>query len=144
MKVIRYISYFLSVMAISSCSAMDFENEDYLPSDDGPGLFINGIVYDSEDNHIEHIRVTLDWNNGNEKAVKYTASDGSFTAELPRESYHEGMSITITLDDIDGDANGGQFNSLTDNIVYGSGDKPIETLIYRLNRATPSENSPRP
>ncbi len=148
MHSLRYISYIITIVLISSCEAMDFvENDISRPFEPGGNDAIAGVVLDAEDNSIEHIRVTVDWNNGMEKTVKYTASDGSFSAKLPKDTDFGsggGKTITITLDDIDEEANGGRFNSLTDNIVFNSEANSAELLVYRLTRAIPSENNLQP
>ncbi len=151
MNILRYISYFVALMMAASCSIQDMAVEapgqgpdDYLMPDPGSTHYISGKVFDNEDNVLEHIRVTIDWNGEIEKSTKYTASDGSFRFRLPAIMNFEGATIPITLDDIDGEANGGRFESLTDNIVFSYNSEATGFLVYRLNRATPSESSPQP
>ncbi len=93
---------------------------------------------------VEHIKVTLDWNIDIPKDVKYTSSDGNFTAEIPKEVKGRSTTVTITLEDIDGEKNGGLFEGLTDTInLFGDDGTVTGVLDYRLNPATASESSPQ-
>ncbi len=132
-------------MLASSC--MTAKDMDFMAPAENGGMerhFIAGQVMDTEGNRLEHIRVTIDWNGEFEKSVQYTASDGSFVAEFPEGAYRTGKTIMLTMDDIDGEENGGLFKSLTDNVIISEGGSSSGVLVYRLNRATPSESSPQP
>ncbi len=118
--------------------------EKSLADESGPRHFIAGRVLSIDNQPIEHIRVTVDWDGGSSKSVNYTASDGGFAAEIPQELYSPGMTVTLTMEDIDGEENGGLFETITDRInISGSPENTNGILVYRLNRATASENSPQ-
>lgn len=108
---------------------------------------VTGKVCDSDGNPIEHIMVTLDWGTGIENNVLYTSSEGVFQTPIPEVIINKESSLTLTLEDVDGEENGGEFESLTDKIMlYPENEEPETekvTLDYRLNRATPSENNPQ-
>ncbi len=136
--------YILLLTLLSSSSCMDM---DFALKDESVDLlhFVAGRVFDAEDNEIEHIKVTIDWG-GHDIApsVNYTASDGSFSAEIPEKIKSETFEFNITLEDIDGDDNGGLFETLTDRVIYSlDPETPEDIIIYRLNRATASESSPQ-
>ncbi len=136
----RFISYIFMALALSSCMAA---TEDIAPPD--ARFFIGGRVSDSEDRPIEHIRITLEWKGSTiPPAVTYTASDGIFVAEIPDEAQAETVPVRLTIEDIDGEDYGGLFNTVTDNIIHStSPESPSDFLVYRLNRATASENIPQ-
>ena len=131
------------ISVLASCMTMDME----APSsdmNDTPVQEYQGSVMDSEGTPIEHIKVTIDWQGAFPvKAVKYTDSKGIFYLELIQKP--EYYTISLTLEDIDGEENGGTFETLTDTITlfddYESG--ATVKLDYRLNRATASESSPQ-
>ena len=92
---------------------------------------------------IEHIRVTLAWGSGVEATVVYTSSEGAFKTEIP---YAETW-VDILVSDVDGQENGGEFESVTDKVMlYNDTDEDelLRVILdYRLNPSTPSENSPQ-
>ncbi len=140
MKIIRYISYIFMAAAAASCSL------EALPPgyDIAPPVFVGGTVYDTDNNEIEHIKITVDWGKGLEPSVNYSASDGGFAIEVPKNMLNDTFEFKITLEDTDGEDNGGQFETITDKVIYNSGeDSPASSLVYRLNRATASESSPQ-
>ncbi len=145
MRCFRILALLSVVMAVSSCMAMDMLPDMYEKVENPlPYHYISGRVFDRNDNPIEHIKVTLEWGGGLPETIKYTASDGGFEAEIPHEAYKDGRTITLTMEDIDGEENRGLFETLTDNIIV-SADPENHTgiLIYRLNPATASESSPQ-
>ncbi len=142
MRKCLYISL-LTVLALSSCSRdfdLTLEDESVKPSH-----FVVGKVLDTDGKEIEHIKVTIDW--GEHKvnpSVNYTASDGSFTTEVPQKIQSPTFEFKITLEDIDGEDNGGLFETITDKVIYSiNPESPSEFITYRLNRATASESSPQ-
>ncbi len=141
MRIIRYISFFFIAMSVSSCMVGDLLNDENA----NPLHFVVGKVLDEENREIEHIKVTIDWGeHGTKLSVNYTASDGSFTAEIPEEVKSETIEFKITLEDIDGEENGGLFETVADKVIYSlDPESPEEIITYRLNRATPSESSPQ-
>ncbi len=146
MSIIGYISLLFIAMSVSSCMAMeDVWNDDFdYPVEEQPYHYVMGKVMDVEDNAIEHIKVTVDWGGVYEPSINYTASDGSFSAVIPVEPEAEMIEFKITLEDIDGEENGGLFKTVTDKVIYSLGpESPSGFMIYRLNRATASENTPQ-
>lgn len=109
---------------------------------------VNGRVTDLEDNPLEHIKVTFDWGAGTEQSVVYTSSEGMFnTPFIECWDTGGGMTVTVTLEDIDGEENGGLFESKSDKLILYREDfseEPVRIeLDYRLSPATASENSPQ-
>lgn len=129
------------LMLVNSCMSIPMDGNIESEGQDR----IEGIVTDMSGNVIEHIKVTFDWNQGQYQEIKYTDSYGQFSAELWSPQTRESISLAITLEDIDGTENGGLFESQTDNVTLfdNDGSLSIEPLVYRLNRATASENNPR-
>ena len=128
--------------ALASCMAMDMEGVPDMS--DMPELTYPGSVMDTEGRPIEHIKVTIEWQGAFPvKDIKYTDSNGMFYLDIinAQESYN----VTLTLEDIDGEENGGLFETLTDTIILFGDPESNSTvkLDYRLNRATASESSPQ-
>lgn len=108
------------------------------------GPSITGSVNDIDGNPIEHIQVTLEWGDKGITEISYTSSEGIFTADAYLSNKGETL-VKITLEDIDGDENGGLFETLEENIVLfeedlqnsvtGSGEINLE-MAFHLNRAT--------
>ncbi len=143
---IRYIYLLFAALSVSSCMDMSavFDREPSIEDDSMPLHFVAGRVMDAEDNEIEHIKVTIDWGGVYEPSINYTASDGSFSALIPVEGGVDVIEFKITLEDIDGEENGGLFKTVTDKVIYSiDSESPSGFMIYRLNRAIASENSPQ-
>lgn len=146
----KYIKILLNIivisMTVSSCmAAMDFgePSTDSTPGIEEPNII--GSVSDTDNTPIEHIRVTLTWNNGEYIEIKYTSYDGTFISSGPIHGIGNNT-LTVTLEDIDGERNGGLFESMTDTITLfeqEDGEYATVTLAYHLNRATASENIPQ-
>ena len=132
----KYLIYILSALALTSCMADQMHD----PMQDTP--IIEGTISDHMGKPIEHIRVTLTWGSGVEATVVYTSSEGAFKTEIPSEETW----TDITVSDIDGQENGGEFESVTDKVMlYNDTDEDelLRVILdYRLNPSTPSENSP--
>lgn len=113
---------------------------------DIPGMrILEGKVSDLEGNPIEHIKITADMDiYMSVQEVKYTDSDGLFTIEINADSSVP-VTVTLTIEDIDGEENGGIFESMVDTITLfeENGASSIARLDYRLNHATASENTPQ-
>lgn len=127
-----------------SCMALPFDMESI---DERDIYAIEGTVSDSNSNPIEYIMVTLDWGTGLEPDVLYTSSEGKFKTNIPEPFIGVESSVTLTLTDIDGEKNGGEFETLTDKVMLfqeaDSNDSTSVVLNYRLNHATPSESIPQ-
>lgn len=134
----RQISIILSVISLwimSSCMAMDPE---IMGTET---ISLNGIVIDDDGNPINHIRVTLKWNDtAFSPLVVYTSTKGEFYADLDFYHLRYPTTVSIELADPDGPGNGGEFVTKTDEItIHEAG--PLELITYRLTRATVSANS---
>ena len=133
----RHLIYILSALALTSCMADQMHD----PMQDSP--IIEGTISDHMGKPIEHIRVTLAWGSGVEATVVYTSSEGAFKTEIP---YAETW-VDILVSDVDGQENGGEFESVTDKVMlYNDTDEDERLRVildYRLNPSTPSENSPQ-
>lgn len=130
-------------MLAASCMKMDMMNSD--PSFDELEGRIAGYVTDTDDNPIEHIKVTLDWNGGAYQEIKYSDSNGLFVTDIWIPETPEVVTLAITIEDIDGEENGGLFEPLSDAITLFENESqtPSEPMVFRLNRATASECSPQ-
>ena len=104
-----------------------------------------GYVTDTDDNSIEHIKVTLDWNNGTYQEIKYTDSYGQFQTDCWQPATREAVTLAITIEDVDGEENGGLFEPVSETIIlFENGVQDIvDPMVFRLNRATASESSPQ-
>ena len=104
-----------------------------------------GYVTDTDDNSIEHIKVTLDWNNGTYQEIKYTDSYGQFQTDCWQPAAREAVTLAITIEDVDGEENGGLFEPVSETIIlFENGVQDIvDPMVFRLNRATASESSPQ-
>ena len=136
----RRISIILSIMSLwllTSCMAME------------PGIMstdtisISGIVTDDAGNPINHIKVTLEWDEASFSPLSvYTSTDGEFSADLDYYYLRYPTTVMIGLSDPDGPENGGEFAAKTDAItIHEAG--PLEPITYKLTRATASESSPQ-
>ena len=133
----RHLIYILSALALTSCMADQMHD----PMQDSP--IIEGTISDQMGKPIEHIMVKLFWGSGREETTVYTSSEGIFKTEIP---YAETW-VDILISDVDGQDNGGEFETLTDKVmIYDKADiEGLQVIIldYRLNPSTPSENSPQ-
>ena len=127
--------------AVLAASCMEMQHE---PAMDNVALkpVIAGNVTDTSGVAIEHIKVTLNWNDGAFSETQYTNSDGVFTAEIWENVEKAVRSLTVTLEDIDGEENGGTFETLSETFTVFE-DNSATVLDFRLNRATASESSPQ-
>lgn len=144
MKIISNIIRLLfCAMIISSCAAMDMQPSQSM---DIPGMrILEGKISDLDGNPIEHIKVTADMDiYMSVQEVKYTDSDGSFMIEINAGSSVP-VTVTLTIEDIDGEENGGLFETMVDTITLfeENGASSIARLDYRLNHATASESTPQ-
>ena len=145
MKVSR-ITITLAALAFAAVSCMQadpFPGVD--SSDTGDSDKLVGYVTDTDDNSIEHIKVTLDWNNGTYQEIKYTGSYGQFQTDCWQPATREAVTLAIAIEDVDGEENGGLFESVSETIILfenGAQDK-VDPMVFRLNRATASESSPQ-
>ena len=134
----RYLIYILSALMLASCMADEINDP---MGEDNPT--IEGTVSDQKGKPLEHIKVTLVWGNGAEATTAYTSSEGTFKTDIPSEEKW----ADITISDIDGQENGGEFESVTDKIMFHNDtdkDELLRVILnYRLTPSTPSENSPQ-
>lgn len=132
---------------LASCSAAELGMDKEHAALDGLPT-INGRITDQDGEPIEHIKVTLDWGGYTIPDVVYTSSDGIFRAEAHIKK-EESVTMAITFEDIDGEANGGSFETLTDTVILyykkenEDGKPVIFDLDYRLTLSTASESNPQ-
>ena len=131
-RVIRFLTGIIVLSAIAACSKAE-------PSISDPSMLpgnIHGFVTDEEGFPINHIKVTI--TQSAFPLVVYTSSRGEFIADM---ALTEGL-LEITLEDIDGEENGGAFVSLFDTITVLE-DQEMVTLEYCMSLATASESTPQ-
>ena len=108
--------------------------------DIGLGPSLTGKVHTETDMPIEHIMVTVSWGSGIEDDVEYTSSEGVFSVAIPEDIAGTECTVSLTLEDIDGIENGGEFAKITDQIILFPKDEAYASdsisLDYRMTRAT--------
>ena len=132
----RLLHIILPVLILSSC--MDFADRD----ESDRSVVIRGIVTDMEGKALEHIRITATSDMAG-KITCYSSSDGKFQCSLPIEQRKGNMTISISIEDIDNEDNGGLFESSSDTITifekdFSSLPIMIDLNTYHLNHATVS------
>lgn len=137
MEASRIIGISLGLLVLAGCSERIRINE-------GRGPLLTGSVATQDGTPIEHIQVTLEWPGSNIKELSYTSSDGIFTSSAHLAEKGETM-LKITLEDIDGEENGGIFETLVETItlleednddyITESGEINLQ-MAFRLNHAT--------
>lgn len=135
-KIIRNIAGLLTLAAVSACSA------GFDLAVNGPTIIIHGSVTDTIGSPLNHIKVTLDYGDEIGQMTVYTSLRGEFIADMEPET----TVLKITMEDIDGDENGGSFETMTDHIMildHKLSNEDIIMLEYRLNHATVSESNPQ-
>ena len=145
MKVSR-IPITLAALAFAAVSCMQADPFPGVDSPDtGDSDKLVGYVTDTDDNSIEHIKVTLDWNNGTYQEIKYTDSYGQFQTDCWQPATREAVTLAITIEDVDGEENGGLFEPVSETIIlFENGVQDIvDPMVFRLNRATALESSPQ-
>ena len=123
----------MPILSLSCASEGIYDNLDSGAS------FMTGKVTDMKGNPIEHIMVTIDWGAAaGTPDIEYTDSDGKFMFRYRYTGSNDNpASVVIRLDDIDGEANGGHFESWTESMtIFSSGNGAANVLTFRLNRAT--------
>lgn len=131
-KVIRFLTGIIVLSAMAACSKADLSMSDpsMLPGN------IHGFVTDEDGSPINHIKVTI--TQSAFPLVVYTSSRGEFIADM---AFTEGP-LEITLEDVDGEENGGAFAPLFDTITVLE-DQEMITLEYCMTLATASESIPQ-
>lgn len=131
------IGGFITLSMLTACSAA----YDYA----APGFIgnVQGLVTDTEGTPLNHIKVTLDCGEDIGQTTVYTSLKGEFLADIDPAT----QILVITLEDIDGEENGGQFEPMSDQITLldenPEDDQDIIFLEYRLTRATASGSNPQ-
>lgn len=129
---------FISMLLLASCAAESMQGHQEPPA------VLAGMVLDINDKPIEHIKISLNQETG-DPVESFTSSEGKFRHEIAMPKDEDAMTVIITLEDIDGEENGGLFDSHTESVLFERyDDKPTEmNLVFRLNHATASESSPQ-
>ena len=142
----RNLIYLSSVtLMLSSCMASDIAMNPDMNEELGPA--ITGTVKSEDGLPIEHIMVTSEWEGDKHKDIVYTSSEGKFTIPIHEELVGTECSVSLTLEDIDGIENGGEFEKINDQIMLFEEDENYSSdsisLDYQMSRATHEENSPQ-
>lgn len=145
MRKVPYIISLILLLAMHSCMA---GIDNITNSDPYRSGIIQGSVTDQNGNALERIRITIDSNISEKPESYYTSSEGQFRCEVPLEEDYGHFVINISIEDIDGEENGGIFETKSDTITIFEDDVDsypivIDLPTYRLSHATASENSPR-
>lgn len=118
---------------IAACAKMENDKESVF-------AIVKGAVSDIDGNPIEHMEVTIDLSKRDKPKTVYTSSDGTFVHDITYRESRNLKSLTITLNDIDGEENGGLFESKTEEIFIYEEDileiPVILNLDFRCSRAT--------
>ena len=134
----------LAVMFLGSCATE--------PALEAPSPYpaVTGLVTDQSNNPIEHIKVTLEWSDNAEPIETYTSSEGKFRSEINiKDTDGAPVTINLTLEDIDGEDNGGMFETHTESFLLEtenteeSDNQPIIDLVFHLNPSTDAESNPQ-
>ena len=136
MKAAGIIGISLGLLAFAGCSDMGIRDESM-------GPLLTGSVTTQDGNPIEHIQVTLNWEEAGIKETAYTSSEGIFTSAAHLSKGE--TSLKIILEDIDGEENGGIFETLEETIILleeeysesvtENGEVRLQ-MAFRLNHAT--------
>ena len=137
MKISKIIGMALGFLAIAGCSDMRLKEE-------GIGPLLIGSVTTDDGVPIEHIQVTLNWLESGMTEVAYTSSEGIFTSYAYISPKGE-TSLKLTFEDIDGEDNGGIFDTKEETITLleheisehmnENGEINLQ-MAFHLNRAT--------
>ena len=106
---------------------------------------LEGLVIDAESEApVNHMEILIEWESDESPVVVYTSDKGRFSTMLAAPDSYPAV-ISLTISDIDGEENGGLFQSHSENIIFFKEDDFHEPsiLTYRLSRATASESSPQ-
>ncbi len=132
----------LALAAICSCMRPDYIGD----ADGNLPVYIEGTVSSEELDPLKHIRVTVSFEGEEENSVVYTSSKGIFRTDTYIDPNDLPLTISINIDDIDGEENGGLYSPLSDKITIFSEDIKGLSVVklapdYRMTRATASESS---
>lgn len=139
MKARTFILMGVLSLTLASCS-----KEAISDVSDYDGIRLEGIVIDAEDEApVNHIEILIEWESAESPVTLYTSDKGRFATTLTAPETYPAV-ISLTISDIDGEENGGLFQSHSDKITFFKEDDFHEPsiLTYRLSRATASESSP--
>lgn len=133
MKAFKFISIVSAVaLLLSSCMKMDYAGAQY------EGIEIRGMVQDADCNPLNHIRITLDSDIFDTPHVIYTSQKGNFNTLIETDITNLPILIDVTIEDIDGDENGGTFETVTDKISIFENTEQTSSImispVYTLNR----------
>lgn len=114
----------------------------------GEFCIVSGLLTDNNGQPLERIGITVKIEGTSRQETWYSSSDGIFKFEIPYIAIEGKMTFTVSFNDLDGEENGGLFESKTDKItIYEEDHDTFPILIdltpYRLTLATASESSPQ-
>lgn len=137
MKIKNIAAISLLAGLLTSCSegmVMDPEGDAYFEE----MLTLMGVVSDEDGNPINHIKVTVECDGYELVNTVYTSAKGRFYSFIDTYGKEYPIILDITIEDVDGENNGGLYETLTDRITiledYISNGTVEAT--YRLTRAT--------
>ena len=142
MKLIRLITSIITIFLLHSCmKGIGFQDNVY-------SLYgiIQGTVTDDGGRPLEKIRITINTDEADNPLTVYTSSDGTFICEFPLFIERGQIRLDIRIDDIDGEENGGFFESKTGSVTIFEEDyQEVPVIIdlppYRLSHAIASESN---
>lgn len=137
----RRLLIVLAAAAAFSCMKMDYESHN-----DALTIYVEGTVTSEDMLPLKHIRVTVGMEGEMASSTVYTSSKGIFRADIPHMEPEFPIVMTIDVEDIDGDKNGGLFSPVSDKVTLFSEDIQDKRVVminldYRLTHATASESS---
>lgn len=148
-KLTRWLcALLLGVLGFTACEK-DEENIGDLPSAYGTptaDYLFEGVVTDEAGNPIKGIEVQIDgsFERGSLRTLKHeTAADGTYFTDIYKEC---GFVRSITYTDVDGEENGGEFESLTikasdmEELQLRKGDRDWYGGVFKLSAEVKLKN----
>ena len=138
MRIVRYITYLLCLIAVHACSDIGMDIAE--GEKNGYGV-IQGSITDQDGTPLERIKISISSEGTQKNSSSYTSSDGRFRCEFALPEEPKQMVIDILIEDIDGNDRGGYFETKTTVVTIYEDDLQKVPLIidlptYRLSRAT--------
>jgi hypothetical protein len=131
---IKHFIYAFAAVGLLSCSKAEVAEDEIF-------AILKGTVTSDNGSPIEHLEVRVDLSKRMSPKTLYTSSDGKFQFDITGKEAKNIKNITITLTDIDEEANGGLFDTIVEEIhLYDeeTQESPmILNLDFRCSRAIP-------
>ena len=139
MKGTSIILTILTLGLMSSCMAGSYDSMPPIES-----VRIEGIIMDENEMPINHIKVKMEWDSPFSPLVVYSSPKGIFEAALEFYEQTYPMTVSVEISDIDGEENGGLFQTRNDEIIIleeNYTENAGTVITYQLTHATASESS---